>query len=349
MGPFFPAEERLEIANPTTMFYQEVLRILASRRREQDSNVFGYVLAFDWMVWMFLGAALLITTLLTGIARGFYDTKRWTWTRFLGNLSDALWMYLENLFMEGSAVPPRRSVLRLLSSVWWLATIVLMNAFCGHMRACLMVKSEVKKIDSVRQLAQNPKVQPYMWKGTSYVGMLARPTNEDMRKISRVVEEKGTAQPVSILYGEVLLKRVVQGRAAVISDGTSLVYRVSNVCGAFRDSEFYLAEEGLVSHPLNSFLRKDVDPELHAGVNRVIRRLVEAGLVDHWWNAATGDISRCGGSIQQDSATTLALSDLWGIFVLWLVSLGCAAAAFCCELCVHLALSKMASCGGSVC
>ncbi|KAM7314190.1 hypothetical protein ISCGN_003975 [Ixodes scapularis] len=281
----------------------------------------------------------------------------------------------------GSATPPRRSVLRLLSSVWWLATIVLMNAFCGHMRACLMIKSEVKKINSVRELAQKPTVQPYMWKGTSYVGMLARSTNEDMRKISRVVEEKGTALPVSILYGEALLKRVVQGRAAVISDGTSLVYRVSNVCGAFRDSEFYLAEEGLVSHPLNSFLRKDVDPEFHAGVNRVvggrpigedttlgrtmtphscpicapssgcfrIRRLVEAGLVDHWWTAGTGDISRCGGSIQQDSATTLALSDLRGIFVLWLVSLGFAGTAFCCELCMRLALSKMASCGGSVC
>ncbi|EEC19283.1 hypothetical protein IscW_ISCW014597 [Ixodes scapularis] len=200
-----------------------------------------------------------------------------------------------------------------------------------------MIKSEVKRIDSVRQLAQRPSAQPYMWKGTSYDGMLA---------IGRVVEERGTAQPASILYGEALLKRVAQGRAVVISDGTSLVYRVSNVCGAFRESEFYLAEEGLVSHPLNSFIRKDVCPEFHAGVNRVIRRLVEAGLVNHWWTAATGDMSRCGGSIQPDSATTLVLSDLWGIFVLWLASLGCAAAAFCCELCVHLALSWMASCGG---
>ncbi|CAN8004775.1 unnamed protein product [Ixodes pacificus] len=346
MGPFFPAEERLEFANPTTVFYHEELRILAGRKHAQDSNVFGYVLAFDWMVWMFLSAALLITTLVTGIAQGFYDTKRWTWTRFLGKLSDALWQYLENLFMEGSAAPPRHSVLRLLSSVWWLATIVLMNAFCGHMRACLMIKSEVEKIDSVRQLVRKPLAQPFMWKGTSYVGMVAHSTNEDLRKIGRVVEERGTAQPASILYGQALLKRVVLGRAVVISDGTSLVFRVSNMCGAFHDSEFYLAQEGLVSHPLNSFTRMDMDPGFRADVNRVIRHLVEAGLVDHWWTAATGDMSRCGGSIQQDSAATLALSDLWGIFVLWLVSLSFATTAFCCELCVHLALSRMASCDG---
>ncbi|XP_042143019.1 probable glutamate receptor [Ixodes scapularis] len=50
MGPFFPAEERLEFANPTTVFYHEELRILAGRKHAQDSNVFGYVLAFDWMV-----------------------------------------------------------------------------------------------------------------------------------------------------------------------------------------------------------------------------------------------------------------------------------------------------------
>lgn len=50
MGPFFPAEERLEIANPTTVFFHEELRILAGRASSQHSSVFGYILAFDWMV-----------------------------------------------------------------------------------------------------------------------------------------------------------------------------------------------------------------------------------------------------------------------------------------------------------
>ncbi|CAN8001013.1 unnamed protein product, partial [Ixodes hexagonus] len=336
VGPFFPAEERLEFANPTTVFYHEELRILAGRAHSQDSNVFGYILAFDWMVWMFLTVALLVITIVTAIAALFYDSSKRTWTRFLGTLSDSLWQYIENLFMEASADPPRRSVLQLLSGVWWLATIVLMNAFCGHMRACLMIKSEVQKIDSVRQLVATPRTLPFMWKGTSYVGMLAHSTNEDLRKIGRIVEERGTAQPASALYGKAMLRRVLQGRAVIISDGSSLVFRVSSVCGAFPDSEFYLAQEGLVSHPLNSFTRKDTDPKFRGDVNRVIRRLVEAGLVNRWWTAATGDMSRCGGSVAQDWASTLVLSDLLGVFVLWLASLGFATAVFCAELAAGL-------------
>ncbi|CAN8002802.1 unnamed protein product [Ixodes hexagonus] len=332
MGPFFPAEERLGFANPTTVFFHEDLRILAGRTRAQDSNVFGYILAFDWMVWMFLTVALLIISLVTAAVALFYDANRKTWSRFLGMLGDAIWQYVENLFMEASADPPRRSVLRLLSSVWWLATIVLMNAFCGHMRACLMIKSEVERIDSVRQLVAKPQALPFMWKGTSYVGMVANSTNEDLRTIGRTVEKRDTAVPITALYGEALLKRVVLGRAVVISDGSSLVFRVSKVCGAFRNSEFYLGQEGLVSHPMTSFTRKDMDPKLRDDVNHVIRRLVEAGLVNHWWTTATGDMSRCGGAAGQDSASTLAFADLLGIFVLWLVSLGVATAAFCFEL-----------------
>lgn len=94
-------------------------------------------------------------------------------------------------------------------------------------------------------------------------------SNEDIRKIGRVVGERDTAQPASVLYGRPLLERVVLGRAVVISDGTSLVFRVVSVCQTFQDSEFYLAHEGLVSHPLNSFVRKDLDPRLVRNINRV--------------------------------------------------------------------------------
>ncbi|KAH9363672.1 hypothetical protein HPB48_000833 [Haemaphysalis longicornis] len=144
-----------------------------------------------------------------------------------------------------------------------------MNAFCGHMRACLMIRSEVEKIESVQQLVKRPHTTPHMWLGTSYVAMVEHSTNPDLQQIGRVVRERGTAVPASALYGEPLLRRVVQGRAAVISDGTSLAFRVSSVCQAFAGAEFYLAREGVVSHPLNSFARKDIDPLIFKDINKV--------------------------------------------------------------------------------
>ncbi|KAH8031399.1 hypothetical protein HPB51_017171 [Rhipicephalus microplus] len=69
-----------------------------------------------------------------------------------------------------------------------------------------------------------------------------------------------------------------------------------------------------------------------------IRRLVEAGLVDYWWIRATGDVSRCGGSSSssgpEQTASTLAFADVFGVFVLWIACAGISSVVFLAELCV---------------
>ncbi|KAL3211914.1 hypothetical protein MRX96_036178 [Rhipicephalus microplus] len=304
MGPFFPASERLEIAKPSTVFYMEQLRILAGRESSQQSSVFGYIMAFDWMasntysvVWMFLSVALIIMSVVTALLNHVKAYKSQKRMSFIRSITDATWMYVENLFLEATAEPVRGGAQRLLSAVWWLATLVLMNAFCGHMRACLMIKSEVRKIESAEDLVDRPQTVPYMWLGTSYVATVANSTNPDQRRIGRTIRERGTAVPVQELYGRALLEKVAQGRAAIISDATSLAFQVSSKCQDFVGAEYYMAREGLVSHPLNSFARKDIDPELFKNINKIIRRLLEAGLVNYWWGIAMGDMGPCGGGL----------------------------------------------------
>ncbi|XP_065307510.1 glutamate receptor 2-like [Dermacentor albipictus] len=319
MGPFFPASERLEIARPSTVFYMEELRILAGRKTAQDSSVFGYIMAFDWMVWMFLSVALVIVSVVTALLNHVQAYMSQKTTDFVRSIGDATWMYVENLFLEATAEPPQRGGQRILSAVWWLATLVLMNAFCGHMRACLMIKSEVEKIESAEDLIRRPHTNS---------------TNPALRKLGRIVEDRATAVPVPELYGRALLEKVAQGRAAIISDATSLTFQVSSKCQDFVGAEYYLAREGLVSHPLNSFARKDINPELFDNINKVIRRLLEAGLVNYWWGLAMGEIGRCGGSSSSsgaEQASTLTFDDLMGVFVLWLACVTASSLAFLAE------------------
>lgn len=147
-----------------------------------------------------------------------------------------------------------------------------MNAFCGHMRACLMIKAEVEKIESVQHLVRRPHVVPHMWLGTSYVSMVAGSNNPHLRQIGRVIHKRRTAVPASVLYGDSLLRQVTRGRAAIISDGISLTFRVTSVCRAFVGAEFYFAREGVVSHSLNSLARKDIDPVMFRDINKVCVR-----------------------------------------------------------------------------
>ncbi|KAH8031719.1 hypothetical protein HPB51_020324 [Rhipicephalus microplus] len=342
MGPFFPASERLEIAKPSTVFYMEELRILAGRESSQQSSVFGYIMAFDWMasntysvVWMFLSVALIIVSVVTALLNHVQAYKSQKRMSFIRSITDATWMYVENLFLEATAEPVRGGAQRLLSAVWWLATLVLMNAFCGHMRACLMIKSEVRKIESAEDLVDRPQTVPYMWLGTSYVATVANSTNPDQRRIGRTIRERGTAVPVQELYGRALLEKVAQGRAAIISDATSLAFQVSSKCQDFVGAEYYMAREGLVSHPLNSFARKDIDPELFKNINKIIRRLLEAGLVNYWWGIAMGDMGPCGGGSSASSgpeeASTLTFDDVLGVFVLWLACVAASCVALLAE------------------
>nr|XP_054931740.1 probable glutamate receptor [Dermacentor andersoni] len=345
MGPFFPASERLEIAKPSTVFYMEELRILAGRKTAQESSVFGYIMAFDWMVWMFLSVALVIVSVVTALLNHVQAGMSHKKTDFVRSMGDATWMYVENLFLEATAEPPQRGGQRLLSAVWWLATLVLMNAFCGHMRACLMIKSEVEKIESAEDLIRRPHTVPHMWRGTSYVATVANSTNPALRKLGRIVEDRATAVPVPVLYGRPLLEKVAQGRAAIISDATSLTFQVSSKCQDFVGAEYYLAREGLVSHPLNSFARKDIDPELFDNINKVIRRLLEAGLVNYWWGLAMGEIGRCGGSSSSSGAeqvSTLSFDDLMGVFVLWLACVAASSLVFLAETSVPGTMNRTA-------
>ncbi|KAH9381635.1 hypothetical protein HPB48_021336 [Haemaphysalis longicornis] len=75
-------------------------------------------------------------------------------------------------FCTASPRTPETSVLRLLSASWWLAIVVLMNAFAGQMRACLLVKNEVEKINDLADIAARPHLKVYVPKNTVVVGFL---------------------------------------------------------------------------------------------------------------------------------------------------------------------------------
>ncbi|KAH9384334.1 hypothetical protein HPB48_026336 [Haemaphysalis longicornis] len=70
-------------------------------------------------------------------------------------------------YLAASPRTPRATSLRILSAAWWIAILVLMNSFAGQLRACLMVKNDMKKIDSMADIAAMPKLRVYVLKDSS--------------------------------------------------------------------------------------------------------------------------------------------------------------------------------------
>ncbi|KAH7969365.1 hypothetical protein HPB52_017148 [Rhipicephalus sanguineus] len=82
---------------------------------------------------------------------------------FLGHA----WEYFENLLGKGKSFASR-----VVTAFWWLAVTVLVFAFAGQMRACLMVKSQEAVIRNIRDLAQRSSVRPYTLAGSILTAML---------------------------------------------------------------------------------------------------------------------------------------------------------------------------------
>ncbi|XP_075553501.1 uncharacterized protein LOC142586133 [Dermacentor variabilis] len=142
------------------------VNILAGRNRTRETNVAGYLLTFDPQVWalllFFLVFLSIVLTFLDFISRKLRRQS----ASVLGMWNHHFWMLFENMFCEASARMPESTFLRIVSVVWWLAIVVLMNAFAGQMRACLMVKSEPDRVNTLKDIASRPSLKVYALKNT---------------------------------------------------------------------------------------------------------------------------------------------------------------------------------------
>ncbi|KAH7937712.1 hypothetical protein HPB49_014858 [Dermacentor silvarum] len=140
--------DRDAMADPTSPIMVMPVKILAGRNRTHDTNVAGYLLTFDPQVWAlllfflaFLSVVLAFLDLISRKMRSERAAPLVVWNHHF-------WRLFENMLCEASATLPKKTVLRIIGAVWLLAIVVLMNAFAGQMRACIMVKSELQKINS---------------------------------------------------------------------------------------------------------------------------------------------------------------------------------------------------------
>ncbi|KAG0413941.1 hypothetical protein HPB47_008894 [Ixodes persulcatus] len=323
---FLPTFERLEVALPTVLIVSEEMRILGGRLSAQSTNIFGYIMTFDWQVWMaFLMALFLLSGLSTVVNIIRPTPAGQTKLSLLSLWNEQFWKYLENMLTEASAESPGDTPSRILSAVWWMAVIVLMNAFTGHMRACMMIKSQTDTIDSLAELVTRTQVKPYVWGGTAYVFMLRDTGTPEYQSIWRSVERHRSILPTEKLYSRDVLNEVMEGKAVIVSDRSSLVYK------------FKLVVSGSPS-PAASVLGITVARAVGAPRRRPLglEALVEGGFTQRWWDQGVGTWRECGGSSgsQEDgddvttSHTSLQFQDLRAVFVLWLCSACIATAVF---------------------
>ncbi|KAK8782962.1 hypothetical protein V5799_015697, partial [Amblyomma americanum] len=184
------------------------------------------------------------------------------------------------LYDAGSSASPERQAARVLSAFWWLAVTVLVFAFAGQMRACLMVKSQEAVIRNVQDLARRSSVRPYTLAGSILTAMLRDSRNPSYQRVFERIIRYGGQTELHRIYGPTILEQVVRGKAVVIADRGSFTYKtlvrcahvvraqVARTCRNYTDGEFYIADEPLLKFRFVMYLSKSMHPRTQRGINQ---------------------------------------------------------------------------------
>ncbi|XP_077519813.1 glutamate receptor ionotropic, delta-2-like [Amblyomma americanum] len=310
MAMMVPSNERNRAARHTAPVYSDEITILAAVPAVDSGgdSSFGFLRAFDMSVWLCLLASLLVCCVFSASADsrpgagGFLRRGVHHFFGLLGNL-------LQQGGSAGEDVRGQRYLAaRALRVVWWLSALVLAYAMAGQMKACLSVRSEGTRIDSLEDLALKPDVRPLLFANSILVAMLSGSERPVWRHVWRMVERHAGQVPIDELYGPAHLAEVARGSSVILSDRTSFRYVVGRSCSRFPHAQFYVAREPINTLSFGLYVNARLDTRFRRALDQRLGWLRESGLMDLWTERMLPDWGRCAQ--RQRGFQSLSLKDL---------------------------------------
>ncbi|KAL3216140.1 hypothetical protein MRX96_033163 [Rhipicephalus microplus] len=326
------AADRDVLADPTPVVTIIPVDILAGRNKTRETNMAGYLLTFDLQVWALLLFFLVFLSIVMASLATIAQKMRRERASVLEIWSQHFWMLFENMFCEASAEMPERTELRIVSAVWWIAIVVLMNAFAGQMRACLMVKSELKRINTLTDIADRPNLKVYTLKNTVATRYLQSSRGAAERKVWSMIRRDGTDLYGLLRFPEEMIHEIVQEKAVVVHAKTILQNEAGKFCAAGEPGEFYFGTEVMYTLIFGSYMKRQMNETLRKRIKRITTALGESGLFSHLYATAIPSLDQCRVVEEGDE---LRLQDLASVFYLYAAFCFASILAFVAELLVH--------------
>lgn len=329
--PIIESYERSMVGNFGPPLFFVPFGIL-SATGESESNVFGYILTFDWKVWALTMCAIPILAFLLALSAATAGTIQW---RKMGDRTHYYgWELFRNLLYESSPVNHTSISSSILLTSWFMGCLVIANSFAGHLKSSMAIKNPPQRIDSARDVVARPHLRPIIWKGSYYESFLSTskiPLHQQLW--SMVQKNKGTVFGRD-MYSDDNLEQVLLGKAVIMVEQLSLQYRIAGYCSRYNVQGFYFAREPIDENRLSFLFSKKFPPRLFRAMRTRISWLYEGGLIDKWISGSLGNWQRCVRTEEGPRAVDLTLQDMKASFVLWALVIGMASLSFVAEVIV---------------
>ncbi|KAH7945036.1 hypothetical protein HPB49_005095 [Dermacentor silvarum] len=320
---YSPTAERNEVAEPSdTVWYEDFIIVGGlSKDTVQQTSIASSFSVFGAEVWMLLFGSLIVFAIILSLAPG-------SPLKFFYRLKENIFRLLASVFLEAAAIKPRNVSSRIVIAVWCLAMLVVANLFTAKMKAALTVRHQTgQRVDSAAELAERAGMKVYMVAETAYPKLLSTSPRDYDRQVFRMLKPSSFLT-YRQLFSVAVLDEVAAGKAVLLSDRTTAMYKLAALCKQYPDHEFYISRDRFFLNPLVVYYSRKWNTVKHLMKKweKRVKWLNEAGVISKWHHDTTSlgaDFSRCP-KVQQGEAETLDFEHHRSVFLLILAGNGLA-------------------------
>uniref|UniRef100_A0A674P594 Glutamate receptor n=1 Tax=Takifugu rubripes TaxID=31033 RepID=A0A674P594_TAKRU len=307
VAPLTVTAARERFVDTTTPFMQTGLSFILRNDVTSARSSVGVMSPFSRDTWIGIFIAFLLTAFCMFLV-GRISPSEWaepdTDDHSL-TFSHSLWYLMGSLTLQGAGPHPKSPSGRLISTIWWLFTILLLACYFSSFSLMMYTSNKQMSIQSFEDLA-NQDVIDYGTVRSGATMMFFKYSNNPVhRKIYQHMEHKKSF--VSTM--EEGVRRTQEGNFAFIGEAVSLELAVARYCTLTRSQDVIGMRSYAIAAPLGSPLVKNL--------SIAILKLSESGelkyLHDKWW------ASSCLPTDRTQLSPSLQPHDLLGLFLFLVV------------------------------
>lgn len=311
IAPITISSQRERVVDFTKPYMSLGISIMIKRTALKKASVFSFMDPLSYEIWMCILFAYIGVSVVLFLVSRFSPTE---WHIEEGKnitndftISNSLWYSLGAFMQQGCDISPRSVSGRIVGSVWWFFTLIIISSYTANLAAFLTVERMLTPIESAEDLAKQTEIQYGTMKSGSTKTFFQQsrfPVHERMWAYMQ------SASPsVFVATNKDGIERVRKGNYAYLIESSTNDYTNSRLpCDTMKVGPNLDSKGYGIATPIGSDLRDQL--------TLAVLKLRESGdleeLQKEWWERRSECPQR--DTNQDGGQTELTLGNVAGIF-----------------------------------
>lgn len=314
--------DREQVVDFTIPFMNTGISILFKKPEKSEPAIFSFLYPFSIVVWFYTLTVYTFVSILVYVL-GRFTPYEWVPSHpcdpdsepegQFSSLQNAFWFTMGSIMQQGSDLVPGAISTRILASIWYFFTLILISSYTANLAAFLTAARMGSPIENANDLARQTKIGYGCLGGGSTYSFFKKHNDPVIKRMWTYME---TARPtVFTASNKEGIERVLRGDYAYLMEATSIEFLVERNCnltqiGGLLDNKGY----GIAT-PLKSPLR--------SALTSAILILQEKGILHalklKWWKQQ--GVVQCDDDGGASSTSEMDMDSVGGVFLTLIV--GC--------------------------